>query len=196
MIDMVHALVSSGASGHGFDVVWPRFVVYELAAVVCAWQSASRNLVRHMHAHAQALWSGLCVLYLLVALSCLVQGDVLWVQWVRAFSRTHQLYEERRFFQVALLLALPLLAMAAWRQYWRMPHPSTACASVPRGLLLTGATGTLVLYLLRYVSFHYTDRALNTLLFGHSVAIWVECAALGLTGLGAGLALLRGYQHV
>jgi len=49
---------------------------------------------------------------------------------------------------------------------------------------------------LRHVSLHYTDLALNALLLGHSLGTWLELASLGLAGLATGLEILRSYGHV
>ena len=62
--------------------------------------------------------------------------------------------------------------------------------------MLAGAGGTLVLHLLRYVSFHYTDLALNAHWLGHSVASWVEAGSLGLVAVGSGMEMLRSHGHV
>ena len=175
---------------------WARPLAYGLAAMVCALLGTSQSLARHTPARVQQLWLGLCPLYLLIATSCLVKGDVLWVQWARDFAREQHLYGERRLFQLAALLALVLLAWATWQQYLRVQRNTAVRPSVLRNILLTGASGTLVLYLLRYVSFHYTDLALNAILFDHSVASWVEFTSLGLASLGTSLELLRSYGHV
>ncbi len=175
---------------------WPRPLAYGLAAMVCAVLSTSRNLTLRTSPRVHQLWLGLCPLYLLIAASALVRGDVLWVQWARKFFREQHLYEQRRLFQLAALLTLVLLAWAAWQQHLRTQSCMACRASVLRNMILTGAGGTLSLYLLRYVSFHHTDLALNAILSGHSVASWVEYVSLGLVAMGTGLELLRSYGHV
>ncbi len=185
-------------SAEGWDDLsdWPRPLAYALAAMVCALLGTSRNLALRTSPRIHQLWLGLCPLYLLIAASSLVRGDVLWVQWARKLFREQHLYEQRRLFQLAALLTLVLLAWAAWQQCLRMQSHTTCHVSVLRNMILTGAGGTLSLYLLRYVSFHHTDLALNAILLGHSVASWVEYASLGLAALGTGLQLLRSYGHV
>ena len=63
-------------------------------------------------------------------------------------------------------------------------------------LLLAGASGTLGVHLLRYVSFHYTDIALNAVWLDHSLGSWVELASLGLAATATGLELLSNHGPV
>ena len=174
---------------------WTRPLAYVLAAMLCAYLGSSESLAQRTPRSVRQLWLRLCPLYLLVAASALVQGDVLWVQWARAFAREHQAYDERRDFQLATLLALALLAAAVWKQHQRT-RQHAARATDQSTLLFTGACGTLVLHLLRYVSYHYTDLALNAIWLNHSVATWLECASLGLAGAGTSVEIMRSYGHV
>jgi hypothetical protein len=186
-------------AGWGQQSEWLRPLFYATAALCCALLGTSRRLAPQTPAGLQKLWRHICPLYLLIAASCLVQADVLWVHWARDFSREHHLYGARRLFQVAALAALAWLAWLVWAARLKSQRGSRQAisrASLLRRMLLTGVFSTVTLYLLRYVSFHYTDMALNAIVFEHSLALWVEYASLGLFGLASGLELLRSYGHV
>ena len=168
---------------------WPRPLAYGLAALLCAALGRSESLALRTPQGVLQLWLRLSPLYLLLAASALFQGDVLWVHWARDFAHAHQVYQDRRLFQLAALL---LLAAVGWKQ-WRLRRSR---ASMPRTLLLLGVCGTLLVVLLRYVSFHYTDLVIDALWLNHHVGTWLELASLGLAGLGSGLEILRSYGHV
>jgi cytochrome bd-type quinol oxidase subunit 2 len=185
----LQALQAEAAAGGLGD--WPRLLLYLLAALVCAWLGSSASLAQRTPRRLQTLWLLLGALYLLAAASALLQGDVWWVHWAREQARAQQAYGERRWLQIAALLLLLLLLGAAWKRVRR-----AAGAGALRGLLLAGACATLGLHLLRYVSFHYTDLALNAVWLGHSLGSWAELAALALAGAGTGLELLRSHGHV
>lgn len=170
---------------------WQRTLAYVLAATVCAYLGSSERLAQRTQRRVQQLWLLLSVLYLLAAASAVLQGDLLWVQWARSFARAQHAYEGRRIFQFTGLLALLLLLAAGWKMLGL-----ASCTLTPRTLLVTGACGTLVLHGLRYVSFHYTDLALNSVWLGQSLANWVECTALGLVAAGSTLEALRSHGHV
>ena len=170
---------------------WPRFVTYAMAAIFCAILGHSGDLAKNTRREVRQLWLWLSALYFLASGNALVQGDTLLVQWARDFARDHNAYDQRRFFQFVSLAALLLLASASWKRVQRsVPH------STQYALLMTGAGGTLLLHMLRFVSFHYTDLALNAAWLNLSVATWLECASLGLVAAGTGLELLRSHGHV
>lgn len=189
MNDALHALMH--AAGLQDLAGWARVLVYGLAALVCGYLGSSQRLAQRTQRQVQQLWLWLCALYLLAASSALVQGDGLWVRWVRTFAREQQAYGGRRLLQGAALLALVLLIAAGWKR-----HRQTAPSLSLRTLVLAGACGTLVLHALRYVSFHYTDLALNSLWLNHSLAHWLEGTSLGLVAAGSTLEWLRSYGHV
>lgn len=151
---------------------------------------------RRPPARLRQLWLLLCPLYLLVAANSLLQGDVLWVQWIRTLAREQQVYEQRRFFQLLTLLVLVLLTAKIWQLCQRVQHPMAPRTPVLHRILVTGASGTLALLLMRYVSFHYIDLVLNAYWLHRSVASWIEFASLGLAALASGLLILRSYGHV
>ncbi len=189
MMDTLQAL--GGHAGWDHPGAWLRPLLYGLAAPACLCLGTSQRLALRTPAQLQPLWLGLSALYLLVAASCLVQGDQLWLQWARRFFRAHQWYDMRRIFQLGALLAMAWLAGAVWRQGQGLRSQTAARASVLQSALLSSACGTLALYLLRYVSFHYIDSALNARLLQHSVGAWVEYGSLALAALATGLQLLR-----
>jgi hypothetical protein len=194
MSEMLHALGMDEGWGNPSDYYKP--LVYALAALVCFLLGTSPGLAQRTPARLRQLWLLLCPLYLLVAANALVQGDVLWVQWARTFARANHVYEERRVVQLAALLVLLVLASKAWPQLQRTQHRAPSRAPVLHSLLRTAGTGTLALLLLRYVSFHYTDLALNALWLNHSLASWVEGTCLAMAGAATGLEILRSYGHV
>jgi hypothetical protein len=175
---------------------WLRPLVYSVAAAGCFQLGISASVTRYASARLQKIWFWLCPLYLLVAASCLLHGDTLWVQWARAFAKNQQVYEFRRFVQVGMLFALIVgLSLVLRRQRWKAPlrgeRPDTL-----RRLMLAGAAGTVGLYILRYLSFHFTDLVLSANLLRHSVAFWVEFGSLGMVGLTSVLVILRGDANV
>lgn len=192
MNDLLQDLLSD--EGWGDLSHWPMPLAYGLASLVCGWLGTYPDLTQHTPERMRQLWLLLCPLYLLAAASCLVQGDVLWLHWARSFARAHQLYEERRSFQIAALLGLVLLAWKVLQQ--PVPAQAEIHTTLLHGMLVAGGTGTLALFLLRYLSFHYTDLVLNTVWLHHSVASWLECACLGLAGAATGLELQENYGHV
>ena len=194
MSTMLQALFSD--EGWGTLAAGYKPLAYGLAALVCFVLGTSPGMALRTPARLRRLWLLLCPLYLLVAANSLVQGDVLWVQWARSIARAQHVYEERRPLQLAAMLVLLVLASMLWQLYQRAQRQAVERAPLLQRMLLTGATGTLALLLLRYVSFHYTDQLLNTVLLHHSVASWVEGLSLGLAGLATALEVLRSYGHV
>jgi hypothetical protein len=187
--DTLQALVAKAGADVPGD--WPRFLAYTLAALICAYLGGSPRLMPRTQHKLRMLWLQLGVLYLLVATSALFQGDELWLRWAREYARAHDLYNERRPFQFAVLLALLLLFMASWKLL-----KEAAGTDVLRIVVLAGACGTLSVHLLNYISFHYTDLALNAFWMDHSIGTWVELASLSLAGTGTALELVRNYGHV
>jgi hypothetical protein len=168
-----------------------RALVYVMSATVCGYLGTSESLARCTQTRVQQLWVQLCPLYLLAACNALMHLDSEWILWARAFAREQHAYELRRPLQSAVLVVLMLMFAAGWQSL----RPDRSHFRL-RTLLLVGAFGTLVLHLLRYVSFHYTDIALNHIWHSHSVASWIEFTSLGLVGAGTGLELLRSQGHV
>ncbi len=194
MNDMLQSLMSAPDGGPPTE--WLRPLAYGLAALVFAWLGSSQSMALRTPNRTHSLWVRVSALYLLIAASCLVQSEVLWVHWARDFAREQQVYGDRRWFQLLALLALALLAWVTWQRYGRVQRQTASRRSVLRNMLLTGIGITLGLYVLRHVSFHYTDLALNALLLGHSLGTWLELVSLGLAGLATGLEILRSYGHV
>ncbi len=194
MNDMLQALLSDEGWGDLPGGYMP--LAYGLSALVCFLLGTASDQARRTPARLRQLWMLLCPLYLLAAANSLVHGDVLWVQWARTFARGQHVYEDRRIFQLATLAGLVLWASIGCRQYQWAQSQTPARTPLLHSMLLTGATGTLALLLLRYVSYHYTDLALNAIWLNHSVASWVEGACLALAGVATGLEILRGNGHV
>ena len=189
MNDTLQALLAHAGADVPGD--WPRFLAYTLAALICAYLGGSPKLSQLTQRKLQLLWLQLGVLYLLAAISALFQGDELWLHWAREHAHAHDAFNDRRPVQFAVLLVLLLLFVAGWKQLQQ------AAGSDPlRSILLAGACGTLSVHLLRYVSFHYTDLALNAVWLDHSIGGWVELASLGLAGAGTGLELVRSCTRV
>lgn len=186
MNDALQALMTQAGADITCD--WHRLWAYLLAALVCAYLGRSARLAQRT---LQMIWLQVGGLYLLAAASALLQGDVLWLRWARAYARAHRAYDERRPLQFAVLLALLLLLAAGWR--WLQQANGYG---LPQTLLLAGASGTLGVHLLRYVSFHYTDIALNAVWLDHSLGSWVELASLGLAATATGLELLSNHGPV
>ncbi len=168
---------------------------YCLAALPLFHLSTSRAVVQGIDACVRKILFLLSGLYLLVAVNVVVQGDVLFIHWLRQIFKENNWYEYRRVVQMAWLFTL-IFGLGAW--FFRRPGLDQEAAqfSVARTLLLASAVGTTGVYILKFISFHYTDLLLNTLWLNHTTAIWIELAALGLAGLGTGVALKEGRGHV
>ncbi|WP_296509947.1 hypothetical protein [Rhodoferax sp.] len=186
MNDALQALLTHSGADLACD--FRRLWAYLLAALVCAYIGRSARMAQRT---LQMIWLQVGGLYLLAAASALLQGDVLWLRWARAFARAHGAYGERRLLQFAVLLALLLLLAAGWRWLQQVNGHS-----LPQTLLLAGASGTLGVHLMRYVSFHYTDIAFNAVWLDHSLGSWMELASLGLVATATGLGLLSNQSPI
>lgn len=189
MTDTLQALVAKAGADVSGD--WSRFLAYTLAALICVYLGGSPRLAQRTQRELRLLWLRLGALYLLAATSALFQGDELWLHWAREYARAHDAYDERRPLQFAVLLVLVLLLVVSWKLL-----KEAAGIDVLRIVILAGASGTLSVHLLNYVSFHYTDLVLNAIWMDHSIGTWVELASLSLAGTGTALELVRSHQHV
>jgi hypothetical protein len=166
-------------------------LAYLVSAIVCCCMASSTNLAWSAPHKVSKLLLLLCVLYFLAACNALLHVDTEWIIWARTFAREQHAYELRRPIQSATLLVSVLFLTTGWRAY----HSSRSALGID-SLVWVGGCGTLVLHLLRFVSFHYADSALNYLWLNHSIASWIELGSLGLVSAGTGLALLRGNSHI
>jgi hypothetical protein len=166
-------------------------LAYLVSAIVCGCLAISTNLVWLGKHRVPKLWLLLCALYLMAACNALLHVETEWVLWVRAVAREQNVYEFRRPIQATILLAFFLLISRGWRAL----HSSYDAMGLD-SLILLGGCGTLVLHLLRYVSFHYTDSVLNFIWLNHSIASWIEFGSLGLVSAGTGLEILRRNGHI
>lgn len=177
---------------------WPRALAYLLTGLVCGYLGSAESLALRTNHRVRQTWKNLCPLYLLVAVSTLLHGDVMWIRWVRLFARSHELCDARRLLQLIALLSTACGCAFVWRRYQRYQRGALhtgARQSLLHMMMLAGAFGTLLLYFLRYVSFHHIDIALNAVWCDLSLATWWECASLSLFGVTTLLQLLRTYGH-
>lgn len=174
---------------------WPRALAYLFSGLVCAYLGSSKSLALRTNHLVRQTWKNLCPLYLLVAVSTLLHGDVTWVRWVRGFARSHELYDARRLLQLTVLLSTAFGCAVVWQRYQRGRLHTGARRSILHITMLAGAFGTLLLYFLRYVSLHHIDIALDAVWCGLSLATWWECASLSLFGVTTLFQLLRTYGH-
>lgn len=176
---------------------WLKPAVYFLAACLCVYLGNSQKFTQPASHLIQKTWMRLAPLYLLIAASTVLGGDVLWISWARAFSNAHHVYEFRHYFQFTLLLATVLIGSALLQRHRSgLQHRKNTPADIAQTMVRAGACGTAILYLLRYVSFHYTDLALNAVWWDLRAGTWLELSSLGLFGLGALIELFRSYSHV
>ena len=138
------------------------------------------------------LWRWHTVLLWLMATNSLIQGDVLFVIWMREVSQAGGWYDLRRPLQVATLVALMTVSAVAfktmsptslWAQAERLPMADK--------LAMSGMALLLLVLSLRFVSLHYTDQVINLRLAGPSLGRWLEMAGLVLVGSGAFWRLVR-----
>jgi hypothetical protein len=138
------------------------------------------------------LWRWHTVLLWLMAINSLVQGDVLFVIWMREAFQAAGWYGVRRPLQAATLAAL-LTASALAFKTMAPSNPWAQPARLPLADKLAGSGMALLLLMLtlRFVSLHYTDEVLNLRLAGPSLGRWLEMAGLVLVGSGAFWRLVR-----
>lgn len=193
MIDNLSALMGQYSTGAPYD--WPRALAYLLTGLVCGYLGSSQSLALRTNHLVRQTWKNLCPLYLLIAASTLLHGDVMWIRWVRAFARSHDLYDVRGLLQLTILLSIGVGCAILWRRYQRNFQHRGVRRSALHVWMLAGAFGTFILCFLRYVSFHHIDTALNAVWWYYSLATWWECASLSLFGVTTLLELLRTYGH-
>lgn len=168
---------------------------YCLAALPLFLLGTSDAVMQYADIRVRNLLLLLSALYLLVAAIGFVQADVRFVLWVRRLLKMHRLYEYRRAFQV-LFLTISVFLVA--RYLLREPGAGQV-VEPPRAvqlLLMTSAIGTGSVYLLKFVSFHYTDLVLNGVWMRHSIVTWIELACVGLVGLATGVFFGGGRKDV
>ena len=163
-------------------------VAYCLAAAPLLYLSTSSSTVQRVDVRVRRVWILLSGLYLLLAANALVQGDTLLIQWLRPIFKAHRWYDYRRLLQLALLTTAGL-GLALWLLCRPWPKPEVSRGTCARTLLWSAVFGALGVYMLRFVSFHYTDLVLNARWLNHSTASWAELAFLGLAGLGTAVAM-------
>ena len=161
---------------------------YCLAAAPLFYLGTSSSTARRTDVRVQRVWILLSGLYLILAANALVQGDAMFIQWLRPIFKAHRWYEYRRLLQLAFLTTAGL-ALALWLLCRPWPEPEISREVCARALLWSAVIGAFGLYVLRFVSFHYTDLVLNARWLNHSTASWAEVAFLGLAGLGTALAM-------
>lgn len=138
------------------------------------------------------LWRWHTVLLWLMATSSLVQGDMLFVIWMREVLQTAGWYDARRPLQAAALVALMTVSTVAIKKMlpinlWAQPERRPMADK----LAMSGMALLLLVLSLRFVSLHYTDAMLNLRLAGPSLGRWLEMAGLVLVGAGAFWRLAR-----
>ena len=138
------------------------------------------------------LWRWHTVLLWLMASNSLVQGDMLFVIWMREALQAGGWYDVRRPLQAATLAALLTVSAmvfktmsptSLWAQAERLPMADK--------LAMSGMALLLLVLSLRFVSLHYTDQVINLRLAGPSLGRWLEMAGLVLVGSGAFWRLVR-----
>lgn len=180
----------SGTSGPQGGSEWIKPMVYLALAFLYGQLATPSRLARPERRTVQRLWLGLSALYLLVAANCLLQADVQFVLWARELTREHHFYGWRRWFQLAAISLLVVwLASRLRTRAYRATAVSLSGSGSGLGLRLVrwGALATLMLYALRYISFHYTDTILNLRWMGLSVSGGLEASAVLVALLGTGM---------
>lgn len=138
------------------------------------------------------LWRWHTVLLWLMATNSLVQGDALFVIWMREALHAGGWYELRRPLQAATLVALLTVSAMVFKttsrtSLWAQPEQPP----VADKLAGVGMTLLLLVLSLRFVSLHYTDEMLNLRMAGPSLGRWLEMAGLVLVSSGAFWRLAR-----
>jgi hypothetical protein len=152
-------------------------VAYAVAATLCCVSAA----VAERDGGSGLAWHALAMLLVLLGINSMVRLDLFAVFALRAVARAQGWYAQRRAIQagvLALVLLAAVVAIAALRT--RLAPAWQRCEFVATGLGLL-----LVVAVLRAISLHYTDRALDTRVAGISLGRLVEFAGLGLTAAGA-----------
>jgi hypothetical protein len=150
---------------------------YALAGTLCG----ASGLAARRGGDDGSAWFLAAGLLALIGANAVARIDLLAIYVLREVAHAQGWYEHRRegqFLALGALAAAGLLALAWLRT--RLQAMWSRCASAVLGIgLLTGIA------VLRAVSFHATDLALNASLFGVSTGRLLEFAGLGLTAAGA-----------
>ncbi|MFO1413332.1 MAG: hypothetical protein U1F10_05365 [Burkholderiales bacterium] len=152
-------------------------VGYAAAGTLCCVSAA---VAQRDGGHGQA-WYAAAVLLVLLGVNSMVRFDLLALFLVRTVARAQDWYGQRRGIQAGVLALVAVAAGAVLvagrthvRAFWQR------CELVAAGLALL-----VTLAVVRAISLHYTDRALDTHVAGASVGRLLEFAGLGLTAAGA-----------
>jgi hypothetical protein len=129
------------------------------------------------------VWRWHTVLLWLMATNSLVQGDALFVIWMREALHAGGWYELRRPLQAATLAAMLTVSVMAFKTM--SPMSRTSLWTQPDRLPMADKLS------LRFVSLHYTDEMLNLRMAGPSLGRWLEMAGLVMVSSGAFWRLAR-----
>ncbi len=173
-----------------FDTALCMALLYTACAVICIWADTSKNNVATPTANPWPLWRWCAIVLLALAVNALLQLELVFLFWVREFAKDSGWYELRRPIQIGVLLWLvgaitlvPEIRHKVWRTYRK--SSSTATAMVALGLVLL-----VGLFVLRFVSLHYTDQVLDWQVMGRRLGRLAEFSGLGLVMLGGALHIL------
>jgi hypothetical protein len=146
---------------------------YALAAVLCV----ANGMASRDDGDGGSAWFVTAALLAAIGANAVARIDLLVIYQLREVARAQGWYEHRRAWQLLALGALAVAALLALRgsRDWLRAAWSRCAAAVLGVALLTGVA------LVRAVSYHATDRALDLHVLGVSTGRLLEFAGLGLT---------------
>jgi hypothetical protein len=158
---------------------WHPLVVavgYALAAALCV-----ANGIADRDSAGGGAWVVAAVLLAAIGVNAAARLDLLAIYQLREVAHAQGWHEHRRAWQLATLGTVGVVALAGLRGSQRRVRLAwSQCAAAMLGLgFLVGVA------VLRAVSYHATDRILDTPVLGLSTGRLLEIAGLGLAGAGA-----------
>lgn len=154
-------------------------LAYLLLGVALAILALQRDKNAQGHVGTAPLYMFLSTLFFVYAVSEFLVGDLFLLDWSRSLAREMGWYRYHRLFQWGVI---SLCAAAGVLQYDRLHRlvAQTAATPIIQRLFKLGIVSFLVLYLLKSVSFHYTDMVLNQPLLGWAVSVYLDLLVFGL----------------
>jgi hypothetical protein len=148
-------------------------LAYLLLGVALAILALQEGKAQESRLGTGPLYVFLSTLFFVFAVSEFLLGDVYILEWTRILAREFGVYRFHRLFQWAVITLC-----AGWgvMEYDRLHQLVARTAATPmlQVLMKLGIVSFLVLYLLKTISFHYTDLVLKMPWMGLTVSAYLD----------------------